>query len=121
MLSGDEGTLLHVCATFESLLFSLNPKLFLHCLKLGLQPLQIALPWMQLGFVGLLEVDQVLHLWDRIVGYQDPCLLAVMAVSIFMLRSEAVLCSNVAADVAIMLGEGSRLRVVPMLQLVLFA
>lgn len=121
VLSGDEGTLLHVCATFESLLMTLHPRLFLHCLKIGIQPLQIALPWMQLGFVGLLEVDQVLHLWDRIMGYQDTLLLAVMAVSIFMLRAEAIMCSNVSSDVCIMLMEGSRLRVVPLLQLVLFS
>jgi hypothetical protein len=121
VLSGDEGTLMHVCGTFESLLFSLHPRLFLHCLKIGVQPLQVALPWMQLGFAGFLEVDQVLHLWDRVLGYQDPTLLAVMAVAVFMLRAEAILCSNVANDVGVMLLEGSRLRVVPMLQLVLFS
>ena len=121
VISGDPGTLMHVCATFENLLFSMHPKLFLHCLRLGVQPLQIALPWIQLGFVGLLECDQILHLWDRVIGYQDPTVLAVMAVGVFLLRAEAVLCSNVAADVAVMLAEGSRLRVVPILQLVLFS
>ena len=121
VLSGDNGTLLHVCATFESLLMTLHPRLFLHLINVGVQPLKVALPWMQLGFVGLLEVDQILHLWDRVVGYQDPTLLAVMAVSVFLLRAEAIMCSNVAADISIMLMEGSRLRVVPMLQLVLLA
>lgn len=121
VLSGDQGTLLHVCATFESLLMTLHPRLFLHLVNVGVQPLKVALPWMQLGFVGLLEVDQILHLWDRVVGYQDPTLLAVMAVSVFLLRAEAILCSNVAADIAIMLMEGSRLRCVPMLQMVLLA
>jgi hypothetical protein len=29
---------------------------------------QIAMPWMQLGFVNLLEMDQVLMLWDRLIG-----------------------------------------------------
>jgi hypothetical protein len=29
---------------------------------------QIAMPWLQLGFVGLLEVDQTLILWDRVIG-----------------------------------------------------
>lgn len=121
VLSGDEGTLLHVCATFESLLMTLHPRLFLHLVNVGVQPLKVALPWMQLGFVGLLEVDQILHLWDRVVGYQDPTLLAIMAVSVFLLRAEAILCSNVAADITIMLMEGSRLRCVPMLQMVLLS
>ena len=26
------------------------------------------MPWLQLGFVGLLEVEQTLILWDRILG-----------------------------------------------------
>jgi hypothetical protein len=30
--------------------------------------LQIAFSWIQLGFVGLLEVDQLLLLWDRVIG-----------------------------------------------------
>lgn len=29
---------------------------------------QVAAPWIQLGFVGLLEIEQVLVLWDRIIG-----------------------------------------------------
>ncbi len=46
---------------------------------------------MQLGFVGLLEMDQLLHLWERIIGYMDPTLLAVTAVAIFIHRSEMLL------------------------------
>jgi hypothetical protein len=30
--------------------------------------LQIALPWLQLGFVGYLEVSEILILWDRVFG-----------------------------------------------------
>jgi hypothetical protein len=46
---------------------------------------------MQLGFVGLLEVDQILHLWERLLGFMDPTLLAVTAVAIFMHRAEMLL------------------------------
>lgn len=69
---------------------------------------------MQLGYVGLLEVDQVLILWDRLfgknsyygsvlplcafvdaifspstayVGYMDTNILAVFGVSVFLFRS----------------------------------
>ena len=120
VISGDSGTLLHVCATFENLLSSLHPTLFLHLLKIGVQPLLIAMPWLQFGFVGLLEIDQVLHLWDRVIGYEDPCLLAVFAVSVFMMRAEAVLTTKSPAEAVQMLMEGSRLKVVPLLQMVLF-
>ena len=120
VISGDSGTLLHVCATFENLLMSLHPTLFLHLLKIGVQPLLIAMPWLQFGFVGLLEIEQVLHLWDRVLGYEDPCLLAVFAVAVFLTKGEAVLTTTVPAEAVQMLMEGSRLRVVPLLQMVLF-
>ena len=29
---------------------------------------QVAFPWLQLAFVGILEVDQILVLWDRVIG-----------------------------------------------------
>ena len=92
----------------------------MHLLKIGVQPLLIAMPWLQFGFVGLLEIDQVLHLWDRVIGYEDPCLLAVFAVSVFMMRAEAVLTTKSPAEAVQMLMEGSRLKVVPLLQMVLF-
>ncbi len=41
-----------------------------------------------MGFVGFLEMEQLLHLWERIIGYMDTTLLAVAAVAIFMHRSE---------------------------------
>jgi len=37
VISGDSGTLLHVCATFENLLTLLNPTLFLHMLNIGVR------------------------------------------------------------------------------------
>ncbi len=46
---------------------------------------------MQLGFVGFLEMEQILHLWERILGYMDTTLLAIAAVAIFMHRSEMLL------------------------------
>lgn len=106
VLSGDANTLLPVCKLFEVLLLQMQPRLFMHLVNIGLQPLkvlfcferllilhstlcsvdatlfaivlttclkllhspQIAFSWIQLGFVGLLEVDQLLLLWDRVIG-----------------------------------------------------
>ncbi len=71
---------------------------------------QVAFPWIQLGFVGLLEMDQLLHLWDRVIGawpmlhpllpltsscvcagYMDPLVLAVAAAAVFVYRADALL------------------------------
>ena len=46
---------------------------------------------MQLGFVGFLEMEQLLHLWERIIGYMDTTLLAVAAVAVFNHRAEMLM------------------------------
>lgn len=121
VISSDEGTLVHVCATFENLLMSSHPTLVLHMVRIGVQPLLIAMPWLQFGFVGLLEVDQILHLWDRVIGYDDTCLLALVAVGVFLIRAENILATQAPAEVCSILMEGTRLRVVPILQMMLFS
>lgn len=41
VLSADPGCLLYLCKLFESLLFSSHPKLFLHLVTMGIQPLKV--------------------------------------------------------------------------------
>jgi hypothetical protein len=99
---------------------------------------------MQLGFVGFLEMEQILHLWERILGFMDTTLLAVAAVAIFMHRSEMLFrviidslfrhalietakyfyyCftsqCNSEADAMMVLMEGSRLHIVTLIQMFL--
>lgn len=119
VLSSCSDTLLTVCKTFESLLIHMNGSLFLHLVNIGLQPLKIAYPWIQLGFVQLLEIDQILILWDRMIGYMDPTILAVAAVAIFIHRSEALFRSRSELEANSVLSEGSRLKVIPLIQMVL--
>lgn len=53
---------------------------------------------MQLGFVNLLEIDEILHLWDRLLGYMDTTLLPITATAIFLHRADMLFhvsfCSN---------------------------
>jgi hypothetical protein len=121
VLSEDSGTLLYLCKTFEDLLASTNPRLFLHLTHIGLQPLQIAFPWLQLCFAGHLEMDQLLILWDRVIGYMDVTLFAVLAVAIFLARSEALMMCTSAEHATLMVCELSRLHVVPLLQMLLLS
>eukprot|EP01041_Mallomonas_annulata_P000324 gene324-586_t len=116
VISSDSGTLVHVCKTFESLLASVHMSLYLHLLSLG-----IVLPWIQLGFVGVLEVDQILLLWDRVIGYMDTTLLATVAAAIFVFRADPLLqCTNAAAATSL-LEEDSRLQIIPLLQMFFFS
>ena len=119
VLSGDSGTLLHICNTFENLLLESQPRLFLHLVNIGVNPLQIAFSWIQLGFVGILEVDQLLILWDRVIGYMDTTILGVFAASIFVYRAESLLMCTSAVFAERIIGEMSRIKVVPLLQLFL--
>lgn len=68
VVAADDGCIVALCGIFESLLSQIHGRLFLHLVSLGVQPIKIAFNWMQLAFVGLLEVEQVLHLWDRVIG-----------------------------------------------------
>eukprot|EP01031_Cornospumella_fuschlensis_P026974 gene26974-32589_t len=116
VVASGRDTLLGLCASFESLLMEAQPRLFLHLVGLGLQPLKVAFPWMQLAFIGLLEIDQLLHLWERVLGFGDPLLLSVAAAGVFVYRAEMLLrCSSEAEAVAVLM-EGSRLHIVPILQ-----
>lgn len=45
VISGDENTLLRICATFESLLLQTDLRLFLHLLKIGSNPLHVLIPF----------------------------------------------------------------------------
>jgi hypothetical protein len=120
VLRSGEGHLIHVCKTFEDLLQSCHSPLFFHLTKIGVFPLQLAMSWMQFGFVGYLEVDQVLLLWDRMLGYDNLMLLPALAAAIFVFRSQSLLKATDLQAVQDILGDGSRLKVVPLLQYFLF-
>lgn len=121
VISGDRGTLLHVCKTFENLLATLNPKLFFHLLSLNIHPLRVAFPWLQLSFISFFEIDQLLILWDRVIGFADLTLFSLLAVAIFISRSEVLLNCSKPEKVLSMLNEGSGLKVIPLLQMILFS
>ena len=118
--TGDTGGLLNVCKTFENLLSSTDPRLFLHLLSLGVQPLQIAFSWLQLCFITVFEIDQLLILWDRILGFDDLTLLAVLATAIFISRSQPLMMCTSGENAELMLNECSALKVLPLLQMMLF-
>ena len=46
----------------------LDPALTYHLLELNCPPLQLAFRWMVNGFVGHLDTEELLLLWDRVIG-----------------------------------------------------
>merc|ERR1711972_661632 len=84
-------------------------------------PLRFAFPWIVCGFVSYLRADQVLWLWDRVIGFDSVQLIAVLAAAVFAFRSRVLLSSRSPEDVELVFSDISSLRALPLLQGFLFA
>mmetsp|Transcript_16695 Transcript_16695/g.54358 ORF Transcript_16695/g.54358 Transcript_16695/m.54358 type:complete len:149 (-) Transcript_16695:79-525(-) len=120
-ISTDPESLLPLCKLFERLLLDASPRLFYHLVRdVGVQPLAVAAEWIVLAFVTVLDVDQVLLLWDRVIGFDTNLVLPVLAAAIFLFRSEQLMTAQTPDDVHDMFSDCSTLAVVPLLQLFLW-
>lgn len=115
-LSAARGGLLSVLACFERLLLEGQPALAHHLAQLGAHPTLLAFDWLVFAFVGYLEVEQVLALWDRVLGYDSVDVLALAAAAIFRFRSGALLAATCEQEVADALDDASNLKIVPLMQ-----
>ncbi|KAE8896971.1 hypothetical protein PF005_g12383 [Phytophthora fragariae] len=83
----ERGTILPLCKLFEDLVVRSSPAAVFHLINIGLKPLDIAFPWIQSAFSGTLDIDQVLLLWDRVIGYDSLELVAIFAAALFHFRA----------------------------------
>lgn len=122
-ISCQPATLIPLCALFESLIFTSVPHVVYHLVQLGpdTAPLRFAFPWIVYSFIGCLRAEQVLILWDRIVGFNSTELIAVLAAAIFVFRSRLLLNAHTAQDVETVFSDISHLQTIPLLQGFLFA
>lgn len=91
IVSSEQDTLVGLCKFFEDLLMEREPQVFYHLLQLNIHPLSIAFHWIFHGFAGYLKVEELLLLWDRIIGFGNLYLLPVLAAAIFWFRSKFLL------------------------------
>ncbi|XP_073430814.1 TBC1 domain family member 19 isoform X2 [Dendrobates tinctorius] len=115
-----------LCLLFETLLQAHLPQLFYHLREIGAQPyvafvLRISFKWMVRGFSGYLATDQLLLLWDRILGYNSLEILAVLAAAVFAFRAMNLMEVTSLAAAEAVLADISTLKVMPLLQIFLFA
>ncbi|KAJ3196696.1 hypothetical protein HK101_008035 [Irineochytrium annulatum] len=104
-------------ATFENLLKNIDAFLYLHLAhELGCPPLVYAFRWITCGFVGTLDIEQVLLLWDRIIAFNRPELLAAVAASIFLFRRESLTAAKGEKDIEAALRDLQMIKVIPLLQ-----
>uniref|UniRef100_UPI00398E8548 TBC1 domain family member 19 isoform X2 n=2 Tax=Pristiophorus japonicus TaxID=55135 RepID=UPI00398E8548 len=87
-ISSHSSGIVSLCLVFETLVQTYLPQLFYHLREIGAQPLRISFKWMVRAFSGYLATDQLLFLWDRILGYNSLEILAVLAAAVFAFRAE---------------------------------
>ncbi|XP_067418652.1 TBC1 domain family member 19 isoform X3 [Emydura macquarii macquarii] len=120
-ISSHPSGIVSLCLLFEALLQTHLPQLFYHLREIGAQPLRISFKWMVRAFSGYLATDQLLLLWDRILGYNSLEILAVLAASVFAFRAVNLMEVTSLAAAEAVLADLSTLKVMPLLQIFLFA
>ncbi|EKX50999.1 hypothetical protein GUITHDRAFT_103588 [Guillardia theta CCMP2712] len=119
-VTSDTGDIMQLARQFESLLQETNTLLYHHILSKGVHPLKLAFNWIVFVFAGYLDVDQVLTVWDRILAWDSLLLVPVIAASIISFREKRLMECNTLEEMQDVLSDGSKLKVILLLQLYLF-
>jgi len=106
--------------TFETLLQELDPEVVAHIHGLGMPVASIALPWICGAFVAQLPVEEVLLLWDRVLGLDSLLPLPLLAVAVVCFRRQVILSCQSGQEVVETMSDITQLKTVPLLQAVLF-
>eukprot|EP01063_Lacrimia_lanifica_P001943 TRINITY_DN11004_c0_g1_i1.p1 TRINITY_DN11004_c0_g1~~TRINITY_DN11004_c0_g1_i1.p1 ORF type:complete len:568 (+),score=238.93 TRINITY_DN11004_c0_g1_i1:163-1866(+) len=114
-------SILTLSKLFERVVRAYNPDVVYHCISHNLRPLEVAFPWLFSAFSGYLEVEQVLHLWDRVLAYDSLHILPILAAAIFLWRGRSILQCESAQEIRSLFTDFSKIQVIPLLQFFLFA
>ncbi|KAK0167282.1 hypothetical protein PV327_004701 [Microctonus hyperodae] len=118
-VSNHEQGIIALCLLFERLLQCHEPQLWAHFRNMQIQPIKIIFKWLMRGFSGHLPPEQLLYLWDLILGYDSLEIIPILAVTILSFRKENLLQVNNLHNVEAVLADLSSLKVMPLLQLAL--
>ncbi|XP_043797622.1 TBC1 domain family member 19 [Apis laboriosa] len=118
-VSSHEQGIVALCLLFERLLQCHEPLLWIHFRNIHIQPIRIVFKWIMRGFSGHLPPEQLLCLWDLILGYDSLEIIPLLAVTILSFRKENLMQVNNQQSVEAVLADLSSLKVVPLLQLAL--
>ncbi|QDZ21195.1 hypothetical protein A3770_05p37130 [Chloropicon primus] len=115
--SGSSPSLLGLCQLFECLMEETEPEVNYHLYGIiGVSPLALAFPWIVQAFADILVPEQVLLLWDRVVGFDSLIPLVLLAVSIFHYRKRELLQCESMEEINFFLQNFRDILVVPLLQ-----
>ena len=119
-LSCDHNGLLRLCVVFETLLQERSPSLVLHLRAHNLEPLQLVFKWIFYAFAGYLDPDQLLGLWDRIIGFDSLLVVPVLAAAILDFRSANLMQVTALSEAEAVIADLHHIRILPLLQATLF-
>ena len=119
-ISSHPNGLLSLCCLFEDILQQKNPALVLHLKSIKVEPLKLAYKWILYAFSGYLDPDQVLLLWDRIIGFDSLEVVPILAAAVFHFRASSLLHIGSPAEAEGVLGNLHTLKVLPLIQHMLF-
>lgn len=81
--------------------------------------IRVVFKWLMRAFSGHLPPDQLLLLWDAILGYDCLEILPLLALAILSFRKENIFQVNTIQNVDAVLADLSTISVIPLLQLAL--
>lgn len=108
-----------LCLLFEKLLQTYEPQLWSHFRELQIQPLRVVFKWLMRGFSGHLPPDQLLVLWDLILGFDSLEILPLFAIIILSFRKESIMQVASLDSIEAILADLSSIKVLPLVQLAL--
>ncbi|CAH4036142.1 TBC1 domain family member 19 [Pieris brassicae] len=108
-----------LCLLYERLLEANEPLLWIHFRNININPIRVVFKWIMRAFSGHLPPDQLLLLWDTILGYDCLEILPLLALAILSFRKENIFQVNNIQNVDAVLADLSTISVIPLLQLTL--
>ncbi|TMW53720.1 hypothetical protein DOY81_001188 [Sarcophaga bullata] len=108
-----------ICLLFEKLLQTHEPQLWSHLRELQIQPIRIVFKWLMRAFSGHLPPDQLLVLWDLVLGFDSLEILSIFAIIILSFRKESIMQVNSLDNIEAILADLSSIKVLPLIQLAL--
>ncbi|XP_037926548.1 TBC1 domain family member 19 isoform X2 [Hermetia illucens] len=108
-----------LCLLFEKLLQTHEPQLWSHFRELQIQPIRIVFKWLMRAFSGHLPPDQLLILWDLVLGFDSLEILSLFAIIVLSFRKESLMQVSSLESVESILADLSSIKVSPLIQLAL--
>lgn len=88
--------------------------------KLSLSPsIRVVFKWLMRAFSGHLQPQELLILWDLILGYDSLEILSLLAIIILSFRKESLMQVSSIESIEAVLADLSSIKVLPLIQLAL--